>query len=302
MQAEYLYNPAMPTSPSTRRKRFIAAGHFDEARGYVVDRPAGCHDWLLIYSVRGSGMFSYQGGAFSTQAHGAVLIAPDTPHRYEVAASTTRWELLWAHFLPPAEWRAWLKWQSPAPGWGHVQVKQQAVRKQIVTRFAEAVRLTAGYRHHREALALNALEAVLLGCHEQVAMERGQGLDPRIGDILDFVCRQLDRPLSIQDLAKECHLSPSRFAHLFSEQMQMTPLQFIEQQRIERARELLEHTGYTISAIARQVGFESPFYFSRRFKQAEGMSPREYRRQANPYWKLERVRHKFAATISDAAR
>jgi AraC family transcriptional regulator of arabinose operon len=271
----------MPTNQATKRKRFIAAGHFDEAPGYVVDRSSGCHDWLLIYCVRGSGRFSYTSGEFSTQSHDAVLIAPNTPHRYEVAPATKRWELLWAHFLPPTEWRAWLKWQSPAPGWGHLHVDNQHSCKQIVAHFKDTIQLTAGYRHHREALALNALEAVLLCCHEQVVLERVQGQDPRISDVMDFICRQLDQPLGIQELARQCHLSPSRFAHLFREQMQMTPQKYVEQQRIERARELLEHTGYTIATISQEVGFESAFYFSRRFKHATGMSPREYRRQVN---------------------
>jgi len=152
----------MPTNQATRRKRYIAAGHFDESPGYVVDRPSGCHDWLLIYTVRGRGLFSHSGGTFSTQPHDAVLIAPNTPHRYEVPSTTNRWELLWTHFLPRPEWRVWLKWQSPSPGWGRLRVTNQPSRKQIAAHFKDTVRLTTGYRHHREALALNSLEAVLL--------------------------------------------------------------------------------------------------------------------------------------------
>ena len=121
----------------------------------------------------------------------------------------------------------------------------------------------------------------MLCCHEQVVFERGQGVDPRISEVLDLICRQLDRPFSISELARLCHLSPSRFAHLFREQLDMTPLQFIERQRIERARKLLEHTGHTIASISQQVGFESAFYFSRRFKLATGSSPRDYRRRAS---------------------
>lgn len=271
----------MPTNQAIQRKRLVAAGHFDEEPGYLVNRPSGCHDWLLICTVRGSGLFHYKGGSFSTQANEFVLIAPNTPHRYEVSSAANRWELLWVHFLLRTEWRAWLNWKPVAPGWGYVRVTNQERRKQIAAHFKDVVRLTAGYRHHREALALNSLEAVLLCCHEQVVRECGEGMDPRISDVLDFICRQLDRPFSIHELARKCNLSPSRFAHLFRDEMDMTPMQFVEQQRLDRARELLEHTGYTIATIAQQVGFESAFYFSRRFKQATGVSPRDYRRQAN---------------------
>lgn len=269
----------MPTNSATKRKRYLAAGHFDESIGYAVDRPSGCHDWLLILTLRGNGQFTHSGGTLLTNPHDVVLIAPNTSHRYEAAPETNRWELLWSHFLPRPDWAAWLKWQGPAPGWGCLQVTNRSSQKQIAARFKDLVQLAEGYRHHREALALNALEAVLLQLHEQVVAQRGQATDSRIIDVLDYICRQLNQPLTVEELARGCHLSPSRFAHLFREQMDMTPQQFVERQRIERARELLEHTGYTIAAIAKQVGFESPFYFSRRFKQMQGFSPSEFRRR-----------------------
>lgn len=271
----------MPTSSTTFRKRYLAAGHFNEGPGYVVDRPVGCHDWLLIYTLSGQGLFHYEGGTLETEAHDAVLIAPGATHRYEVSPSENRWELLWAHFLPPSQWRTWLNWPTIAPGWMTVRLEDEAARASLVIRFQEVIQLAAGYRPHREPLALNALEAVLMTAHEQVALERGQGLDPRIGKVLDFICRHLDRPLLVDDLARKCNLSASRFAHLFREQMEMTPVQFIERRRIERAREMLEHTGYPIAEIARQVGFDNAFYFSRRFKKATGQNPRDYRRSAN---------------------
>lgn len=269
----------MPTSQGTRRKRFIAAGHFVESPGYRIDRPTGCHDWLLIYTLRGHGQFTQGDLEVSARANDAFLIAPETRHCYELPADSRKWEFLWAHFVPPTEWKAWLKWHRVTPGWWQVQLSSPTLRKQVVARFHEVMYLTAGYRHHREALALNALEAVLLGCHEQFVVERGQGVDARISDVLDYICRHLDRPLGIRELARESHLSESRFAHLFREQMEMTPLQFIEQQRIERARQLLEHTSYAISEIAKQVGITNAFYFSRRFRQAVGVSPRAYRDQ-----------------------
>lgn len=271
----------MPTSSTTFRKRYLAAGHFDEGPGYVVDRSAGCHDWLLIYTLSGKGLFRYEGGVLQTEKHDAVLISPGTPHRYEVSSEENSWELLWAHFLPPSQWRTWLTWPTFAPGWMTVRLADEAARASAVVRFEELVQLAAGYRPHREPLALNALEAVLVTCHEQVTLERGQGLDPRVGKVLDFICRHLERSLTVEELARQCNLSASRFAHLFREQMEMTAVQFIERQRIERAREMLEHTGYPIAGIARQVGFENAFYFSRRFKKATGQSPRDYRRTAN---------------------
>lgn len=270
----------MPTNPSTKRKRYLAAGHFHESPGYRVERESGCHDWLLIYTLSGKGLFHSSASTYEAAPDDLFLIAPHVSHRYEVAPGAKSWELLWAHFLPTSPWKTWLKWPALEPGWGRLRVENDTAREQLIQRFTEVVQFSAGYRSHREPLALNALEAVLLGCHEQVVCERGEGIDPRIGEVLDYICRHLEQPLRIEDLARQCHLSASRFAHLFRQQMEMTPVQFIEQQRIERACEMLEHTGYPIAVISQQVGFENAFYFSRRFKRAKGISPRDFRRQA----------------------
>jgi AraC family transcriptional regulator of arabinose operon len=58
----------------------------------------------------------------------------------------------------------------------------------------------------------------------------------------------------------------------------MTPGQFLELQRLNRAKQLLELTPRTIQAIASEVGFDNPFYFTQRFKRQTGLSPRDYRR------------------------
>ena len=59
----------------------------------------------------------------------------------------------------------------------------------------------------------------------------------------------------------------------------MPPMVFLEIERLDRARRLLELTPSSINDIALKTGFENPFYFSRRFKFRTGFSPRDYRNQ-----------------------
>jgi AraC family transcriptional regulator of arabinose operon len=72
-------------------------------------------------------------------------------------------------------------------------------------------------------------------------------------------------------------MSVSRVAHLFREQVGVTPQQFLERQRMERASQLLEMTALSVKEIAHQVGFENPFYFTLRFKRQTGQSPTAFR-------------------------
>ena len=94
-----------------------------------------------------------------------------------------------------------------------------------------------------------------------------------------YLLEHLAEPIEMSVLAKEVDLSVSRLAHLFRDQTGQTPQQFVEAERMARARQLLERTGRTVTAIALEVGFENPFYFSLRFKKQTGLSPRDWRRE-----------------------
>jgi len=55
--------------------------------------------------------------------------------------------------------------------------------------------------------------------------------------------------------------------------MGTTPQRFAERLRLDHARHLLERTNLSVSEVAAEVGFDDPFYFSRRFKRAFGKAP-----------------------------
>lgn len=259
----------------------MLTGHFDETTGYGIDRPAGRPDWLLIHTLAGAGDITHREGAFRVGPHDAILIAPDTPHGYRTAPNPGRWELLWTHFNPAPAWNELLHWPREGPGAMRLSLGSVGTRGEILGRLAEVHRHASGYTRHAERLALNALETTLLLCDEINPEARHARLDDRIRTALDHISHHLTDDLSVPALAGLANLSPSRFAHLFRGQMHDSPQRFVEAARLDRAAQLLEHTNLSVASIAQRVGFESPFYFSRRFKQHRGQSPRAFRRGAN---------------------
>ena len=83
--------------------------------------------------------------------------------------------------------------------------------------------------------------------------------------------------LSLDTLAAVTHVSKYHLAHIFKEEMGVTINQHINYVRMERAKELLERTNYSIHQIATLTGFSSHSYFSTKFTQMFNQTPIEYR-------------------------
>jgi AraC family transcriptional regulator of arabinose operon len=249
----------------------LLTGHFHETSGYRAFREHGVADWLLIHTVSGLGRFGHAGGELIGEPGDWVLLRPGTAHDYGVEGSLKRWELVWAHFQPRAEWQAWLNWPEVADGLMRLRVD----KAEIAARFLDVHRLHTSDLRQRENLAMNALEEVLLRLDEHT-MPVVAG-DERVRRAMDYLERNLERKVVLDDVADAVGLSTSRLAHLFRAEAGQTPQRYLETRRMQRAAELLVRTSFSIKQIAAAVGFESPFYFSLRFKAWTRQSPTAFR-------------------------
>ena len=261
-------------SPATT---MLVTGHLREGPDYTTWRPKGTQDWLLIYTLSGTGRFGSEEGDFFADQGEVVLLRPSTLHDYGTAPTATHWNILWAHFHPRPHWFSWLEWVELAPGLMKIRIEDEGTRTHIEHTFSLADTLARGALRRKEDFAMNALENVLLWCDMQNPLSEQARVDSRVQTLMDFMCHRISEDISLAQLAEASGLSVSRMAHLFRAHMGITPLQFLEQQRMERATQLLSLTNRSIKSIAEEVGFENPFYFSSRFRQNVGVSPRDYR-------------------------
>ncbi|MFS0554718.1 helix-turn-helix domain-containing protein [Brevibacillus sp. 179-C9.3 HS] len=104
-------------------------------------------------------------------------------------------------------------------------------------------------------------------------------LDPRraVERSIEYVDEHYQDALTVEQLAEEAHVARWRYTQLFKEMTGQIPLDYINHLRINRAKQLLLMTGDRINEIAQNVGFNSEYYFNRRFKQSVGLAPGKYR-------------------------
>lgn len=97
----------------------------------------------------------------------------------------------------------------------------------------------------------------------------------RIGFAVDYIKKNLHQKLSIESIAKLTYVSKSNFFRMFKDELGTSPNEFILQERISRAKELLKNQN-SIKETAYQTGFSDTNYFTRVFKQFVGVTPKSY--------------------------
>jgi transcriptional regulator GlxA family with amidase domain len=88
---------------------------------------------------------------------------------------------------------------------------------------------------------------------------------------------RLGDPLTLRDLAARDSMSVRTYSRRFREETGLTPMQWIAQRRVDRARELLEQTDHTVDRIAAEAGFGTGASLRQHFQAALGVSPGAYR-------------------------
>ena len=112
--------------------------------------------------------------------------------------------------------------------------------------------------------------------HATPPASRDQG-DSDLGQVMGWARQRLDEPLTISQMARQAHVSPRTFARRFREIIGITPLQWLLEQRIRLAQELLETTDEPVERIARTVGFGNAASMRQHFGRITSVSPQTYR-------------------------
>lgn len=86
--------------------------------------------------------------------------------------------------------------------------------------------------------------------------------------------------ITLDQLAEVCHVSKYHLAHAFTEEYEVSPINYLISKRMEEAEHLLRTTDFSLSFISNTTGFSSSSYFAQIFRKQKGMSPTEFRKQS----------------------
>jgi AraC family transcriptional regulator len=105
----------------------------------------------------------------------------------------------------------------------------------------------------------------------------GDGLPKyKLRKTLEYIHLHLNQDIKLADLAGSVGMSQYYFVRLFKQSMGIAPYQYVIQQRVEKAKQLLKQGRVTITDIALQCGFANQSHFTKHFRQLTGVTPKVY--------------------------
>lgn len=266
-----------PITPDWTRDNLVinSSGSLSHLPTHYILR-ADPMDNLMIWVLHGRGLA--RECSHAVDAGPGDLILLQTGHEHEYSADTQEpWQIVWLHFSGPFGDRfvQWMRQSQPASPLIHFGLDEL-----IRQRFEEII-LARTLRTEASLLRADTAAYALLGLmmsHQlmgPVTTKENSSFDAE--SLQRWIQTHLDEPLTLDQLAEEAGMSVPHFTRLFRQHFGTSPIRYVIQQRVDRARLLLLETQLSIQEIARQLGYEDPFYFSRRFTHETGRSPRAYR-------------------------
>lgn len=92
-----------------------------------------------------------------------------------------------------------------------------------------------------------------------------------------YIDKNIENIATLDDLSDHMHINKSTLTDIFKKIFGMTPMRYVIHRRMEKAKELLLYSDLSISEISEKLGFSSIYYFSKAFKEREGLSPLSFR-------------------------
>jgi len=261
--------------PFTRDFIVTDLGYFPTVEQHSVARSRGVKQWILIFVNEGRGWYESDDQTHPLQSNEVLLIPPERSHAYGTNPKEP-WSIFWFHFEGNGVEQL-LDWIIAKPEPQIMPCRSpDALRRQFHSILAAVER---GYHEHTLLELSRVLIHVLTLLHRNPARESSNQQLERIESAMDMMRREIDKPHPLHHYATASGLSVSQFSYLFKQHTGISPMNYQTEVRMQRACEYLDTTQSSIKAIAGQLGYDDPLYFSRAFKKCTGLSPSQYRRR-----------------------
>ncbi|HEY4324815.1 MAG TPA: AraC family transcriptional regulator [Mucilaginibacter sp.] len=277
---ENVWKDAKERAPAIFQIYITYIGYFPRATGHYRERRKGCEDNILIYCLRGKGHLVVDNERHVVQPNECILLpATDKYIRYQ-ADREDPWTIYWVHFT------------GDNIDLFNKSLNLDNFNKPVSIPFNDNTiaiwqniyqTLEMGYSIENlcsASFCLYHFLAIFLFPQRHISRDKEEEVDMITQTIINMR-NNLSEKLSVEDMALQHRLSVSHFSAIFRKSTGIPPIDYFIQLKMQRACQQLYANKAKIKAIAADLGYEDPYYFSRIFKKYIGSSPEQYRLSSN---------------------
>lgn len=257
---------------------YPTTGHAD---GYYFDVEKGreLNEYQMLYTVEGEGEFestSTGGGRVKVKEGDVFLLFPGEWHTYHPNPETG-WKQYWIGFKGRnMDDRVTAGFLSAGKSVYHIGYSTQ-----IISLYKDAMQAASEEKAYMQQLLagiVNHLIGLMYALERNIVLDKNAAHVNMVMRAQQYIRESLESTLSIQDIAESLGVSYSTLRKQFKDYTGLSPAIYQQDLKLQRAKELLTTTSLSIKEIAYRLNFDSPDYFSAKFKIKTGRKPSEMRR------------------------
>jgi AraC family transcriptional regulator, arabinose operon regulatory protein len=269
----------MKDDPLSADLHIHSLGFFAHARYHYVIRNKGCQEYILIYCREGKGKITLNGREIKIEPNQLIVLPPNIPHRYE-ADHTNPWSIYWVHFMGAKAEIFSRKLYEPVFA-AQTENSRIEVRLELFEEIFNTLRRGFNIDNLNFANIVFAHFLATFTHAEQFQQQKrsSEYSNNVISRVVHYMNENIENNLTIHDFASYCGYSPSYFYRKFMREMEIAPMNYFTNMKINKASILLVTTNMQVSQIAAKVGYKDSFHFSRVFSKTLGISPNQFRKE-----------------------
>ena len=263
------------TNPLTSSLYFTEIGEIEIGRGSIWNTGEKLENNMLVYCTKGSGIVMISGEQIPVSGDQFFIIPQGDVFKYYSVIDTNS-RLLVVHFNGN---------HSKLLGKEFSMVRSliSSVNNLVANRemlFEEIFKnLSKGF-HDENLEYVNFCFGHLLATFiyaNKTGDDLANDSNPVIRRAIDYMNKNLNLKLTLQQISSEAGYSPTYFTTLFKQETGYSPLSYFSHLKILKATEFLDYTKSKVKEISFFLGYADPYYFTKDFTKRMGMSPRQYR-------------------------
>ncbi|MBV7530178.1 AraC family transcriptional regulator [Chitinophaga sp. sic0106] len=250
-------------------------GYYPKAQDHYTYRKKGLPENFLFFCVDGHGWYQVNGKRYEVGPNESFILPQNIEHAYG-SSEDNPWSIYWIHFGGDALLE-----------FNRMQAVQKYLEPHYIKNNGDIIPLfNKIYKSLELGYSLDNLVYANMGLvqylnlfiyntrhYEATLTDKSDCVD----NAILYMQQRINDKISLNELGKQYNYSVSRFSNLFKQKTGYAPIDYFVQLKMQKACQQLDFTTRSVKDIAFSMGFDDPYYFSRRFRAVIGMSPKKYR-------------------------